>query len=494
MRLSPLLSALTLGACATVLGIEDIHDGPAPGDGGDTSSGATSSTGGKSSIGGKTGTGASTPMGGEDTGVGGALVTGNEGGSTGMGGAPPIEDPTVRGKVIDFWGQAVPGVPVQIGETLVQTDAMGEFELADVADEYDISLSIELNSITLHGYVFQGLTRRDPTLQVYKGLTDRSGNFLMQGHDVTVGTNQVALMSIGGPGGAAEYTAYEGGLDTSFYWRGASAIQATAHALYWQTDAATDLPTSYLGFDSTLVAFDDSTPDKSNFSFMLSGDPLTSGNLQGTVTPSSDVDRENYAFLRFATGDRIQLLKDYPNGPNTFSYLVPTVTGGSITMAAVEGYAYTGDYAVAHQSGLAASGTVNLTIPNPGSLVAPNDSVTNVNLTTQFSYLGGTGSAGTHLVAIHADERVSCCFDILWIATTKTQLTLPEVVGANFLKSSELYYWRIETHGKYATVDAMTGPAGFLDSFSADEASPQGPRTGSGQYSVTSSRRFTAAP
>jgi hypothetical protein len=498
-RLSPLLGVLTLGACASVLGIEDVHEGSAPGEGGDTGTGASSSTGGKSGGGGKTSTGASAPMGGEDTGQGGlpfpGAGAGNDAGTTGMGGAPPIGDPTVRGKVIDFWGQAVPGVPVQIGDTLGSTDAMGEFEFEEVPDEYDVSMSIELSSNTLHGYVFQGLTRRDPTLQVYTGLTDRSGTFVMAKLDVAVGTNEVAMMSIGGPGGAEEYTAYEGGLETSFDWRGASTIQATAHALHWQIDAATDLPTNYLGFDSTLVAFDDAATDKSGFNFMLGGGPPTSGNLDGTVIPNSGVERANYAFLRFATGDSIELLADYPSPPNSFGYLVPSVTGGSVTMAAVEGDAYYGDYAVAHQSGLAPGGTANLTIPHPGSLVAPNDLATNVNLTTQFSYLAGTGSAGTHLVAIHSDESAAgCCYDILWIATTKTQLTIPEVVGSNFLKSSEGYYWRIETHGKYATVDAMTGPTGFLDSFSANEASPQGPRTGAGQYTVTSSRWFNAAP
>lgn len=498
LRLSPLVSLLTLGACASVLGIEDISSGPAPGAAGDDGTGNTgnSSSGGKSGGGGKT----STPEGGSEPGAGEGPIngagSGNEAGGTnvpvgGEGNTP--DDPTVRGKVIDFWGQAVPNIPVQLGDVLISTDEDGKFEFADVSAEYDVSLAIELDPITSHGYVFQGLTRRDPTLQVYTGLTDRSGNFISQALDVTVGTNQVAMMSIGSPGGAEDYTLYQNGLETSYYWRGAPQVQATAHGLLWQVDGATDLPTAYLGFDSTLVAFDDTSVDKSNIALSLAGDALDSGNLQGTVTPGTSQERSNRIFLRFATGDRIDLV-DQSNAPDSFSYLVPTVTGGSITAAAEEGDAYYGEYAVVHQSGLAAGGTVNLKIPLPGSLVGPVDDVSNVDLETSFSFLAAPGSAGTHLIAIHANEFTSCCYDVLWIATTKTQFTIPEVVGGNFLKGSEPYYWRVETHGKYATVDAMTGPTGFLDTFSADEESPQGSRTGSGQYTVTSSRAFTAAP
>jgi hypothetical protein len=210
------------------------------------------------------------------------------------------------------------------------------------------------------------------------------------------------------------------------------------------------------------------------------------------VTPATNVDRTNYVFLRFPTGDRITLVEDYPSAPDSFTYVVPDTPMGSVTAAAVEGNAYAGDYAVVHQSGLAAGSTATMAIPLPGSLVAPVDGVANVDLTTEFSYLAGAGSAGTHLVAIRSTFD-SCCNDAIYIATTKTQFTIPEVVGGNFLKGGEGYFWRVETHGELATVDAMTGPTGFMDAFSADEETPQGPRTDNGQYTVTSSRIFTAA-
>ncbi|HYJ09143.1 MAG TPA: hypothetical protein VEX18_09035, partial [Polyangiaceae bacterium] len=49
LRLSPVVSVLTLGACASVLGIEDLSSGPAPGAGGSDGTGNTgnSSSGGK---------------------------------------------------------------------------------------------------------------------------------------------------------------------------------------------------------------------------------------------------------------------------------------------------------------------------------------------------------------------------------------------------------------------------------------------------------------
>jgi hypothetical protein len=492
-RLASLLALLSAGACASVLGIEDIHEGPPPDAiGGDDGTGATDATGGtKPNTGGSKNGGSS----GNDN-LGGDALGGapTEGGSSaiegGAGGAPPSTDPTVRGRVIDFWGQAVPNIPIQIGDELKQTDAQGKFEFADVPGEYDVSLAVELDPITSHGYAFMGLTLREPTLQIYSGLTDRSGNIKVAAVDVTVGASQEVAFSIGAPGGAEQYTGYDGGVETSFYWRGGMTNQGTAHALYWQYNA-NELPTAYLGFDSTLVAL--SSAGTTNISFTLQGDPLESGQLQGMVTERTGTDRENDVFLRFASGDRIQLVEDYPNAPASFSYLVPNSSEGDITVSASEGYAEYGAYAVVHNDGLGVGSTANLAIPAPGSLVAPVDNKTGVDLTTQFSYLAGEGSAGTHLVAIH-NIYESCCYDAIYIATTKTQLTIPPIVGNNFLKGGEGYYWRIETHGKYKTVDDMAGPTGYLDSFSADEATPQGPRNSDGQYSITSSRVFTAAP
>lgn len=499
LALSPLL--LSLGSCASLLGIEDVHEGSAPGNGGDgtgATAGESNDNGGTGNGGGTAGGGATAPLGGDapmSAGAGNA-----EAGMAGMtgvagedntGGAPPHTGPNVHGKVIDFWGRNVPNIPVQIGDTLVSTNADGEFEIADVTPEYNVSLAIELDSITTHGWFYEGLTRRDPTLQVYSGNAPREGRFELPPLDVTVESNQTAKLSIGAVGGADEFNAYENGLESSFYWRGPAAIQGQAHALFWQFDTDTALPTSYLGFYSTLVAFDEA--NTTTIPISLAGDVLDSDNVQGTVTTASNASRANYVYLRFPSGDRITLVEDYPSAPNTFSYLVPSTPAGSITVAGVEGYAPSGAFSVTHRGGLAPGNTANLAMHLPGTLVAPGDGATKVDGTTSFSFVPGAGSGAAHLIAVR-NIYDSCCFDALHIVTTKTQFELPEILGTNFMRPGEGYYWRVETHGSYDTLDEMTGPTGFLDPFSADEATPQGPRMGNGSYTVTNRRVFTAAP
>ena len=59
MNRAYLLGVLWLGACTSVLGIEDLHEGPRPGAGGEDSTAGTTSAAGKTNSGGKTGNGGS---------------------------------------------------------------------------------------------------------------------------------------------------------------------------------------------------------------------------------------------------------------------------------------------------------------------------------------------------------------------------------------------------------------------------------------------------
>jgi hypothetical protein len=77
----------------------------------------------------------------------------------------------VRGRLIDFYGAPVPNVEITIGASTATTDHAGTFEIADVAPPYDVSFIITILSgpYIKHGWLFKGLTRADPTLQVTRG-------------------------------------------------------------------------------------------------------------------------------------------------------------------------------------------------------------------------------------------------------------------------------------------------------------------------------------
>jgi hypothetical protein len=491
LRAASLSAIILASACASVLGIEEVYEDSRPGAGGNSgasggSSGGTNPTAGTSSAEGGTGDAGSAPIAGAPLEGGSAGETG--GGAAGDGGSPPT-DPTVIGRVVDYYRRALPNVPVQIGATQAITDDEGQFTIPEVSPEYDVSLVASIGGET-YAWVYQGLTRRDPTLQIYSGLTSRNGNISIQPQNVTVGNNQTITVGIGGPDGDAEITSIEeNGVNTSASWRGGSTTQATAHGLYWQYNATTELPTSYLAYDSKPVTLSSSTTADIVLDFTTS--TLTAGTVQGTVTPGSSDNRENNAFVRFPTGATIQLFNDFRDNIDTFGYLVPSIDTGSITVSASEGHPFFGEYAVVHQDGLApGASNVMLAIPAPPIQVSPAHNATGVDSTTTFSFQGSGDSSGAYVVAIESDTF----YEVLYVVTERKQLKLPDVLDGGFtLRADHVYFWRVETHGDYATVDGMTGPAGYMDSFSGDFTTPTGPNAASGRYTLSTARYFTTA-
>jgi len=59
---------------------------------------------------------------------------------------------------------------------------------------------------------------------------------------------------------------------------------------------------------------------------------------------------------------------------------------------------------------------------------------------------------------------------------------------------NQWHNWDVETHGKYASVDAMAGPNGFLDSFAMNDHIPQGPSRADGAFTTSIVSDFQTAP
>jgi hypothetical protein len=418
MNRAYLLALLSLGACTSVLGIEDLHEGSRPGAGGEDSTAGTKATGGKNGNGGSTNPngGSPDPNGGTGNEPSGGVPGIGGTGQGGEGGAPSPSGPTVRGHVIDFWGHQVPNVPVQISNQTIWVALAG----ADGNNVYD---------------------------DVYAD-----------------GTNPYA------------------------YWYGPATTQQTAHALFWQEDA-NHLPTSYLAYDSTLVAL--APTGTAKVSLNLTKETIDSGNLQGSVTAPGAGYRTNKVFLRFTSNARIELVDD--NGPNTFSYLVPSIAGSSITVAASEGSRYDG-WSVVHQDGLAATAKPALKIPSLVSLLTPAGAATGVTASTKFTYQSPAGNSGPFVVQFYSqpDDKT---YQTIYVVTAKKQITLPSIIGGGFtLYPGAGYIWSVATHGEFASVDAMASEDGFLDEFSRDELTADGPRTNSGFFTDSVPRGFTTAP
>jgi hypothetical protein len=500
LHFSPLVWLLGLGACTSVLGIEDLNEGPRPGaaTGGDESSGGTSNPGaGKSNNG-----GSNNPNGGSSNPNGGSLNpgagAGNEpsGGTSdgGAGGAPEPVDGPVHGTVIDFWGKGIGNVVVQLGEQTVSTDTDGKFTADPVPAVYDASLTISRQSGgRLYGWVYQGLTRRDPTLQVYQAREDRgtSGYLFVSG--ATLGANDKISTSLGTPDGSTE----KSGLSTdpvngNYFapeWQGAGSTQGTIHALQWTINPATLLPSAYKTYYSALVALAEGTT-LSDTNLAMTG-PVTSGTITGTVAPAGSGDRNNGVFARFSSGASIRLVDQDAPAANAFSYIVPQLANASISVVASETDSK-GGYSLVHKDGLSsddAAGT--LSIPAPATPLSPASSGVMADQTTPFTFNGSADSKGAYVVHIEATEF----YQAFYLVTTKKKFTLPTAAGYSWI-GGRVYYWRVETYGSLATVDQMAGPNGFADAYygptqATSTGEPQALTQNSGSFTLSAQGFFT---
>ncbi|MEO8899985.1 MAG: hypothetical protein ABI488_00345 [Polyangiaceae bacterium] len=528
---------VSVPACASLLGIEDIHEDPSASAGtGDSTSGAgrSASDGGQANPdgGSRSGGGANTGAGsnatggdagegpnggasaGGTSGAGGRSVGGTSGtsgagasggGSAGLAGAAGAGGGSgaVHGHVIDFWGHQLSAVPVQIGASQVMTDAEGGFTIANVPAQYDVSLSVSFTDngrVKTRGWVYQGLTLREPTLQVYEGLKQLTGSLTLQPNNPAALTSVRNLtVALGGPD--ITRTTYDvssaGTNGDSVAWEGPAATQITAHALIWE-DGSDGFPAKFIAYDSKPVGLSSLTTTAATASFSLvSGTPnIAVGTVTGTVAGTEFADRTNSVFLRFTSNAVMRLLSDTPTTAG-FVYKVPSITNTTITVAAARGDLYNSQYALVHRDGLlpGAAG-INLTIPTPATALAviPAGDLNKASASTQFGFTAASGSVP--FVAVFTGFDPSVSDDRLYVVGSKTPFTLPKVNGLNALKAGEEYVFRVETHGTPASVDAMAGPSGFLDAFSADDyaASPAGPRTADGSYTISTVLTVTAAP
>jgi len=533
------VSLLGLAACAKLIGIEDVqldpsfagNTGRAGGDSGagagnlangghanssgghaNSSSGHANSSGGRAdAAGGDADTAGGMDDGGPSAGSGGTGTVGGHGnlggspGAAGSSGGSTSTGSSVHGHVIDFWGHQLSSVSVEVAGKKGTTDAMGAFSFDAVPDTYDASLvvSYKVNSrIKTRAWVYQGLTRRDPTLQIYEGLSDRGTQIdILPNNPSTLTGSRTLSISFGGPDGASQKTDVSGAGYSAEHlgWQGPATTQEVAHALIWEPDPNTKFPAQFIAFDSTTVALTDTSDNQAHgmASFNLSADTINTGTLAGTVPGSGFMARFNNVFLRFTSNAVMALLAEKPTKAD-FSYVVPSIANASATLVAGDGDVFD-ELGVTHKDGLApGASALSLSIPTPARdlAVTPAADLNKVSATTQFSFKSGT-SANAPFVATFTYEDNSVYDDILYVVSAKAPFTLPKVVNGTYsLPSDGPSIWRIETHGAPASVDAMAGPTGFLDalsnSYNCDE--PSGPRTGDGSYTLSKPTKLQLAP
>jgi len=308
-------------------------------------------------------------------------------------------------------------------------------------------------------------------------------------------TGRYLAIAFGMPSGETTWasSSFSGWSGASVYWEGPPTITARWHGLIWDMDS-NELPTGYRSYETGMVAL--SSTETAAIAPDLTDEAIASGIVSGTVTSPTSDERTNNVFFRFASGAKIELAEQYGTqlaDPTTFSYVVPTLPDGSVTISATEGTIY-GPVACAHRGGLTGGQTgISLTIPTPPVIVAPAD-LSNTNPTTMFRFTGGTPVT----IARFDNSEPSDPYSGIFVVSTRKQMSLPTFSDFALIQGSE-HYWRVETHGDYADVDAATGPEGYADSMRSPYASnacdePIGRLQGDGAFSMSSGRLFFPGP
>lgn len=488
-----------VAACNAIVGIDDVYEGPRPGAGGEQAEGGAKTGGGAKAEGGSDDT---PPQGGSDAEpMGGASALGGEGptpnAGNGSGGAPHSTTGPVTGRVIDFWRHPLPGISVQIGDELLTTDANGAFTTEeDVPETYDVSMVYTYESaFQVAAWAYLGLTRRNPTLQMYVGSDRRIGDLEVTFvPPPTLGANQKIAVALGGPDAAHTYDPVSVGGTTEFPdWYGPATASQTGHGLLWQTNAQ-KLPTSYIAYESAALELDETTTTTLNLD--LTPSSIATENIQGTVTPAGFGTRHNLVFLRFTSNATLPLVNQ-SGGPNTFSYLAPSIPESKLMAAASEGAPFD-RYAIAYADGLAPDASASLTIPTPMTPATPTSGTTAVDDSTRFSFGGQT--PGPYVVNFYSQDpddpnAPPSRYQTIYVVTAQKQFTLPPILGGGFaLYPNRRYIWTVATHGPYDSMDDLANEDGFLDAFSWDQETPRGPARAKGEFTDSDFLDFRTAP
>lgn len=399
--------------------------------------------------------------------------------------APVVAGP-VKGRVIDFWGNPVPNLDINIEGKHAYTDDDGRFEIAAEAETYDVSFVVELaNPVTIYGWRFEHLTRRDPTLQIYTGLEARETTML------TTFSTELSSNELVGLGMGTENANISSLMDGPVYltpdWRGPTQTLANLHAIWWSVDEATELPTAYLGYYADSLALSDSQDAEVLLDFEAAR--LDVGNVAGNIAYESAVARNNSVYVQFQDGASIQLVDDSnPASPEEFLYLAPSLPNASLVVAASEGEGWGASYAMTHRRGIAA-GTldVELDLPFPPKQSRPVVGDTSITWDTEFSWT--LQEAGNQVVLIHVEDVAY--MQGLYIVTDRPTTHLPTFDSFELRKGGE-HLWEVETHMACATMDDCAGADGFLDPL-VDASSGIAKWARDGSYTTSGTRSFTVA-
>lgn len=368
-----------------------------------------------------------------------------------------VDSLAVQGHVLGLLQQPVIGAAVASQGETTFTNANGAFIIEGLSVPYDVVVSSTDGDGAVH--VFEGLAAPMPVLRPFftavgfpspgQGTTiDGSilGGALGAGEVVVVCVEGLAVAVYGCDNLAAGDSLYS----ISAGWFAGSAASVRLHALHFQVDAD-DLPTAYLGYETTTLNLVDGVGTL----FDLDFDPVPADTLTGTASvPLAATSSGALVLARFGPNLSVPLAQLDGIGA-TFEAHVPVLPGLSYDVLVFAGLAPGGAvYTWKHDVGLDAGA---LAVALPAQPLAPADAAIGVDLTTPFSSTA-IGGARTYVWLPDAAGPV------LARTTTRTSVTVTDpALGGILFPAGAAYSWTVLGHGNDGVDVAAAG--GYADFF-----------------------------
>lgn len=366
---------------------------------------------------------------------------------------------TVQGRVLDVDKGPVAKATVLIDGKVTTTASDGSFTVTNVATPYDAAVT---SSSWYDVYVFEGLGRSDPTLQVnqlstgsYATVAGSLGSAPFQSSEVG------AVVPVGSSDADGEIVAAAGSGPAFgpgyLYWPPTGPLATTLYGLRALTDSS-GFPTSFTGMGSLPITLHNGDA-LTNVTIPMG--PVGTAALSGSFQLPSGYALTNFAaVVRFGTSTSGALLAlPVPNltpGGAFSNAMVPQASGlgyGLVATANDGNGSSTAGWGIVAGPGTAAS----YAPPAAPQVTAPADGTTHVTTATTFSWAALPGSV--YVLNVTANTGSG---PYIRIVTTRTSATIPDLSAINRgLPNNATVSVNLWATGPYASMDDATSASGM---------------------------------
>jgi len=402
--------------------------------------------------------------------------------------APAAPGPiTLTGKVVDEYASPLEGETVLLdGHPAATTDAAGAFTVDSVETPYDLVIPREGSRTA---FIYQGLTRSDPTVFVYANETGDSGSAAqsttLTGHvgggdeseDDRDHYQAVLFASPQVDQGLRSYPPRVslGELPDDYAlpvsWHGSGATTGTLLAIQWRADESTGAPTAYwyaVQEEVTLLpgesqanpaplkleANTEAVETKCTVRLPANYDLLA--NYVGVSFPSRGIAfrlfRDDISAAGLATGE-----------PYTTNYLLPSIPGASVQVCAVASDSrdyFAGSTSVACAD---ATGVSEVVIDVQRSLQPFSPARTANDVTPAMRYAWSGFEGGVHMARFTPLDEGAPRY---YVFTAATNAVLPDLSAQKLgLPAGAQYEWDVRGTAPFADLDAFTASAPVVPPF-----------------------------